>query len=150
MPKRSNSTVRVEYAVPRKKVETALQQYLKRVSTQIKVHQGILFGSYSHDNYSPGSDVDVAIIADNLPSNPGKRFAMLKDTVLGLDLQPFAYTSEEWDKMVKTHSSFAREILKHGKVLVPIEGGRKARKSYYGNAKGIGPLEAEDEMTGHD
>jgi predicted nucleotidyltransferase len=110
--------VRIEYAIPRKKVEIALQHYLKRISAQIKVHQAIIFGSYAQDSYSPGSDIDIAIIADGLPSDPGKRFAMLKDTVLGLDLQPFAYTSEEWDKMVKNHSSFAREIVKHGKILL--------------------------------
>jgi len=142
--------VRIEYAVPRKKVETALQHYLKRISTQIKVHQAILFGSYAQDNYSPGSDIDIAIIADNLPSDPGKRFAILKDTILGLDLQPFAYTSEEWDKMVKTHSSFASEILKHGRILAPIERDRKARKSYYGSAGGIGPFKVDDKMKGHD
>jgi predicted nucleotidyltransferase len=142
--------VRIEYAVPRKKVETALQYYLKRISAHIKVHQAILFGSYAQDNYSPGSDVDIAIIADDLPSDPGKRFAMLKDTVLGLDLQPFAYTTEEWDKMLKTQSSFASEIIKHGKVLMPIDGDRRARKSYYGGARGIGPFNAEDEMKGHD
>ena len=117
-PKRSNSTVRIEYAVSRKKVETALQHYLERISTLVTVHQAILFGSYAHDDYSPGSDIDIAIIADNLPSDPGKRFAMLKDTVLGLDVQPFAYTTKEWEKMLETGSSFAAEILKHGKVLV--------------------------------
>jgi predicted nucleotidyltransferase len=113
--------VRIEYAVPRKKVETALQHYLKRISSQIKVHRAILFGSYAQDNYSPGSDIDIVIIANNLPSDPGKRFAMLKDTILGLDLQPFAYTTQEWDKMMKTPSSFAREIVKHGKVLLSEE-----------------------------
>jgi predicted nucleotidyltransferase len=117
-PKRSNSTVRIEYAVPRKKVETALQHYLKRVSNRVKVRQAILFGSYAQENYLPGSDIDIAIIADDLPSDLGKRFAMLKDTVLGLDLEPFAYSTEEWDKMVKNHSSFAREIVKHGKILL--------------------------------
>ena len=109
--------MRIEYAIPRRKVETALQHYLKRISAQIKVHQAILFGSYAQDNYSPGSDIDIAIISDDLPSDPGKRFAMLKDTVLGLDLQPFAYTKEEWETMMKTHSSFAREIVGHGKIL---------------------------------
>ncbi len=142
--------MRIEYAVPRKKVETALQQYLKRISTRINVHQAILFGSYVQDNYSPGSDVDIAIIADDLPGDPGKRFAMLKDTVMGLDLQPFAYTTGEWDKMVKTHSSFAREIVKHGKVLALSEEARKAKKSYYGSARTIGPFKVEDEMKGHD
>jgi predicted nucleotidyltransferase len=121
--------VRIEYAVPRKKVETALQHYLKRISAQIKVHQAILFGSYAQDDYSPGSDIDIAIIADDLPSDPGKRFVMLKDTVLGLDLQPFAYTTEEWKKMLETDSSFAAEIAKHGKVLLseklgPAHGGK--------------------------
>ncbi len=129
MPKRSNSTVRIEYAVPRKKVETALQHYLMRISTQVKVHQAILFGSYAQDNYSPGSDVDIVIISDNLPSDPGKRFAMLKDTVLGLDLQPFAYTTKEWEKMLETKSSFAGEIVKHGKVLVSgqVEASRRRK-----------------------
>ena len=132
MPKRSNSTVRIEYAVPRKKVETALQRYLKRISTRIKVHQAILFGSYAHDDYSPGSDIDIAIIADDLPSDPGKRFAMLKDTVLGLDLQPFAYTTAEWGKMLETDSSFAGEIVKHGKVLVSgrVEASRRRKQLY--------------------
>lgn len=114
--------MKIEYAIPRKKVETALQHYLKRISTQVKVHQAILFGSYAQDNYSPGSDVDIAVIADNLPGDPGKRFAMLKDTVLGLDLQPFAYSIEEWDRMVKTHSSFAKEILEHGRILRSAKG----------------------------
>src|SRR2546427_11732442 len=61
---------------------------------------------------------DNSYITGNLPSNPSKRFAMLKDTVLGLDLQPFAYTTEEWQKMIETDSSLAGEIVKHGKVLV--------------------------------
>ena len=132
MPKRSNSTVRIEYAVPRKKVENALQQYLKRINTRVKVHQAILFGSYANDNYSPGSDIDIAIIADDLPSDPGKRFAMLKDTVLGLDLQPFAYTTAEWGKMLETDSSFAGEIVKHGKVLVSgrVEASRRRKQLY--------------------
>lgn len=121
--------MKIEYAIPRKKVETALQHYLKRISTQVKVHQAILFGSYAQDNYSPGSDIDIAIIADDLPSDPGKRFAMLKDTVVGLDLQPFAYTTGEWEKMLETDSSFAGEIVKHGKVLLseklgPAHGGK--------------------------
>ena len=121
--------MRIEYAVPRKKVETALQHYLKRISAQVKVHQAILFGSYAQDNYSPGSDIDIAIIADDLPSDPGKRFAMLKDTVLGLDLQPFAYTTAEWGKMLETDSSFAGEIVKHGKVLVSgrVEASRRRK-----------------------
>jgi uncharacterized protein len=142
--------VRIEYAVPRKKVEVALQHYLKRISTQVKIRQAILFGSYAQNNYSAGSDIDIAIIANDLPNDPGKRFVMLKDTVAGLDLQPFAYTSEEWDRMMKTHSSLASEIIKHGKVLGHSKKARKVRKSSFGVARGISPSKVEDEMKVHD
>jgi predicted nucleotidyltransferase len=129
--------VKIEYAVPRKKVETAIQHYLNRISSQIKVHQAILFGSYAQDNYSPGSDIDIAIIAEDLPSDPGKRFAMLKDTILGLDLQPFAYTTEEWGKMLETNSSFAAEIVKHGKDLLSgqVEASRRRKTALLINEK---------------
>ncbi len=133
MLKGSNGTVKIKYAVPRKRVETALQHYLKRVSSRVNLHQAILFGSYARDNYSPGSDIDIAIIADGLPTDHGERFALLKETVLGLDLQPFAYTGREWKKMLKTGSGFAREIVKHGKVLRSehLETSRRRRASSY-------------------
>ncbi len=76
-----------------------------------------MFGSYARGNYSHGSDIDLAIIADGLPQDHAKRYALLKDTVGGLELQPFAYTVKEWDSMTRTKSSFTQEVLRHGKTL---------------------------------
>jgi predicted nucleotidyltransferase len=123
--------VSVEYAVPRKKVEAALQHYLKRVSLKVRIQQAILFGSYAKESYSAGSDIDIAIIADGLPTDQGKRFAMLKETVLGINLQPFAYSRKEWEKMLKTRSDFAREIVKHGKVMLsrPVKASSERKAS---------------------
>ncbi len=106
MPRGSYGSVTIEYAVARDKVERSLARYLGRVRSQVKLHKAILFGSYARNNYSHGSDVDIAIIADDLPQDHGERYAFLKESILGLDLQPFAYTTEEWKKMINARSSF--------------------------------------------
>ncbi len=98
----------------------------------MELRQAILFGSYARDNYSYDSDIDIAIIADGLPQAPSERYALLKTTVLGLDLQPFAYTVKEWDAMTRTESGFVQEILRHGKVLYPP---RSRPGSLNGNSK---------------
>lgn len=119
MRRGSSDTVRIEYAVPKRRVEHALARYVKRIRSRVELHQAILFGSYARGNYSHDSDVDVAVIADRLPEDYGERYALLKETVLGLDLQPFAYTVKEWEKMARTESGFVQEILRHGKVIYP-------------------------------
>ena len=119
MRRGSSDTVRIEYAVPKRRVEQALARYLKRVGSRVGLRQAILFGSYARDNYSSDSDIDLAIIADRLPQDHAERYVLLKETVLGLDLQPFAYTVKEWERMARTKSGFVHEILRHGKVLYP-------------------------------
>ena len=119
MQRKSTDTVKIEYAVQRQKLEKALRNYLKRASTRAKLHEAILFGSYAKNNYSPGSDIDLAIVADDLPANATERYAMFKETVLGLDLQPFVYTKQEWNEMIKSSTSFASEIRLHGRRLYP-------------------------------
>ena len=132
MRRGSPDTVRIEYAVPRRRVEHALARYVKRIRSRVGLQQAILFGSYVRDNYSHDSDVDVAIIADRLPEDHGERYALLKETVLGLDLQPFAYTVKEWEKMTRTESGFAHEILSHGKVLYPTRISNRVRRKTRG------------------
>ncbi len=115
--------MKIEYAVPRQRLEKALGNYLRRASTKVKLREAILFGSYAKNNYSPGSDVDLAIIADGLPAKATERYAMFKETVLGLDLQPFVYTKQEWNQMIKSSTSFASEIRQHGRRLYPEKSG---------------------------
>ncbi len=119
MRRGSSDTVRIEYAVPKRRVEQTLARYVKRIRSRVGVHLAILFGSYARGNYSHDSDIDIAIIADRLPEDHVERYALLKETVLGLDLQPFTYTVKEWEEMTKIESGFVREILSHGKVLYP-------------------------------
>ncbi len=117
LPGASYDTVRIEYAVPKKRVEKALELYLERIRSKIQLSQAILFGSYAKGNYS--SDIDIAIVADHLPQNETVRYALLKESILGRDLQPFAYTVAEWREMAETKSGFQQDILKHGKILYP-------------------------------
>ncbi len=92
---------------------------MARLKTRVPLQKVILFGSYAKDNYSHGSDVDIVIVADDLPNDYSQRYALFKDTVAGLDLQPFSYTSREWRRLLKTGSGFAREVRKHGTAIYP-------------------------------
>ncbi len=125
MPTVSNATVRVEYAVPKQKVEHALERYVTRLKTRVSLRKVILFGSYARDSYSHGSDVDLLIVADDLPSDQSQRYTMFKDTLIGLDLQPFSYTTQEWSSLVKTGSGFAREVRQHGIAIYPRKSSRR-------------------------
>ncbi len=87
---------------------------MARLKTKVPLRKVILFGSYAKDNYSHGSDIDIVIVADDLPKDYSQRYALFKETVAGLDLQPFSYTSQEWRSLLKTGSGFAREVQKHG------------------------------------
>jgi predicted nucleotidyltransferase len=114
--------VKIEYAIPRRKVEQELRRYVTRLITnhkEIRFQKILLFGSYAKNNYSHGSDVDILIIADNLPRNLSERYAIFKESMNGLDLEPFSYSSMEWKNMVRTNSSFAHEIIKYGFQIYP-------------------------------
>ncbi len=43
-------------------------------------------------------------VADEFPTSLGKRYALLKETVLGLELEPFPCTPAEWREMLRSPS----------------------------------------------
>ncbi len=67
----------------------------------------------------------MLIVADDLPSDQSQRYTMFKDTLIGLDLQPFSYTTQEWSSMVKSGSGFAREVRQHGIAIYPRKSSRR-------------------------
>ena len=117
MPKQSSSSVRVLYALPKERVHAVARKYVERLKKQFKLRLVVLFGSYAKDTYSYGSDLDILVVADDLPSNYGRRFVALKDTDFDVEIQPFGYTTGEFTKMRKARNRFLEEVLTEGKVL---------------------------------
>jgi len=100
-----------------------LIEALKKISAGIKkdhpeVKEIILFGSFSKDEYTPESDIDIAIIleySDRSFIERGDEFIEYFAS-LPFDVNLVVYTSREIEKMIKDNNSFIMEILK-GKRL---------------------------------
>ncbi len=45
-------------------IRDIVQEYLKDLSSEIKIDKAILFGSYAKGNYNVDSDIDLAIFSD--------------------------------------------------------------------------------------
>lgn len=99
--------------------ENSLRESLKKISVRIKaehpeVNEIILFGSFSKKDYTPYSDIDIAIIVDKTD----KRFIERPDDYIDyfidipFDTNLVVYSREEIDRMVMSGNSLAIEIKK--------------------------------------
>lgn len=99
--------------------ENSVRESLQKIAIKIKdehpeVKEIILFGSFSKKDFTPYSDIDLAIIVEKTD----KRFIERMDNFIDYFIEvPFdtnliVYTSQEINQMVKGRNSFAIEIKK--------------------------------------
>ena len=95
-----------------------LRDYAKSKAT---AHEGVkaivLTGSLAKGNYTGCSDADILIIADNLPGQVLDRYAIFAEADLPVDVEPRAYSPEEFLSMVRQGDHFAMETLEVGVSL---------------------------------
>lgn len=100
-----------------------LKELLKKIASYIKVKHSevkeiILFGSFSRNDFTPYSDVDIAIIVDD----SDKEFIRRQDEFIGyfedmeFDTNILVYTQKEIKKMQEGGNKFIEEI-KEGERL---------------------------------
>ncbi|MCW5875814.1 MAG: nucleotidyltransferase domain-containing protein [Anaerolineales bacterium] len=84
----------------------------------------ILFGSQSHGNTGPDSDVDIAIIQKKATRLGQKAKVFLALAKSGYDWQPevdlHIFSEQQFDERLKGGDLFAREVKK-GKILYQAE-----------------------------
>ncbi|MEM1595519.1 MAG: nucleotidyltransferase domain-containing protein, partial [Ignisphaera sp.] len=56
-------------------LKSLVESYRNRFSLKLVV----LFGSRARGNYTDESDIDILVVADNLPKDPREAFSMLRD-----------------------------------------------------------------------
>ncbi len=94
----------------REKLEKALRDFVERIEGDV-----LVYGSFVRGDFNERSDIDVIVVAKNLPENFLKRIevlSMLDSTGL---IEVKAYTPEEWER-IKNRPWF-RKILEEGKVV---------------------------------
>jgi len=77
----------------------------------------ILYGSFARGDWRPGSDVDLLIVAEELPPDPGDRWDLIATLVEGLPVEPHAFTPSEFEDLVRHGRMTAADALTEGLVL---------------------------------
>jgi len=100
------------------KRETKLNNYIDRLRQKIDIDTIIIFGSYSKDQCSPSSDIDILIVSDDF-----KRMSELEAYILlseplwdiEINVDPVSATIDDLKEC--TRASFLSNILSTGKVI---------------------------------
>lgn len=80
----------------------------------------VLFGSRARGDYTDESDVDILVVADDLPKDPREAFSALRDTRYP-NINPIGFNTEVFLKKLRSGSTFLLEALDDDVVLYADE-----------------------------
>ena len=99
-------------------IKRIIKNYIHHLESDIKVQKVILFGSHARDQAHEWSDIDLAVVSDDLKGlDQLQRIELLSPARRGCDksLEPLGYTLEEYENA--SHLTFLGEIKRTGKVM---------------------------------
>ncbi|MBF0204847.1 MAG: nucleotidyltransferase domain-containing protein [Desulfamplus sp.] len=90
-----------------------VKQYAELIRITFAVKYIILYGSYAKNNYKEDSDIDVAVVVDNIKEDFLETIAKLYKLTRGIDdrIEPILLDARH------DESGFLEQILNEGKVL---------------------------------
>ena len=91
---------------------------VKELSTKLEIIEAYDIGSVARGDFNDASDIDVVIIAKNLPKNPLERMKLLYENIPAL-IEPKAYTEQEFSKLLQKGNPIAVECNKLGIKIYP-------------------------------
>ena len=101
----------------RKNLLKKAEKYLKKLKKRIGPLSGVVFGSVSRGDFNDASDIDIVVIAEELPAHPVRRLeVLLTPWVPGID--PKGYTPSEFEQLKRKGNPFIQLVLEEGIVLI--------------------------------
>lgn len=113
----------------RKKAIQLSIEYVKKLEAEIDHFTCVLYGSYARGDFNVGSDIDILIISDHLPSDMLKRMEFLYKYVRG-GIEPKGYTKSEFLNMLSLKNPLAIDALENGEVISDDGFWGKMREEY--------------------
>jgi predicted nucleotidyltransferase len=111
----------VERVVERRRLErqallAGARGFVVEVAGRVKLRAAVVIGSVARGDFNRWSDVDVLVIADELPARALDRLTLLEPRPAGV--QPIAWTPAEWHREVGRGNPMAVEALERGVWLL--------------------------------
>lgn len=94
------------------------ERFAEKVKSYILVKMIVIYGSYLKGTADENSDIDIAVVVDNIEGDYLKISAELFNLVRGINkkIEPILLSTK------KDKSGFLENILKHGKIVYKSEG----------------------------
>ncbi|BAJ50824.1 DNA polymerase beta domain protein [Candidatus Caldarchaeum subterraneum] len=89
----------------------------KLVDAGIKPHSVILFGSYAKDSFTEESDIDICVIAENLPEEESARRS-LSSHLPHKGVQAISYFPHEFLELLEKLNIMVLEIVEYGLPII--------------------------------
>jgi predicted nucleotidyltransferase len=93
------------------------REYVEMLTRRLPVRGAAVAGSVARGDFNAWSDVDVVVVADDLPARALDRAELLlRDAPPGV--QPVGYTPAEFERACERGDRLAREAVERGVLLV--------------------------------
>jgi uncharacterized protein len=99
------------------------EQYLDRarefatgLQAKVMLRAAVVFGSVARGDFNRWSDIDVLVVADEIPLGAAERLDVVAPWPAGI--QPVVWTPAEWREQLARRNAIAVESLTHGIWLV--------------------------------
>ena len=98
-------------------VEAVKQYALEKLVPKLKPKLVVLYGSFARGDYGPGSDINLLIVAEDVPKTYWDRWSLAYEIVEGFPIDPHIYTPNEFVEMVEEGRTTALDALTEGKTI---------------------------------
>jgi len=106
-----------ERARERERLIELARTYVRRLSRRHPLLAAAVVGSVARGDFNVWSDVDVVVVADDLPERAPERGLLLVEDALG-GVQPVGFTPGELAEALRRGNPLAREAVTSGVVLL--------------------------------
>lgn len=90
------------------------EKYIKSISSKYQISQAFLFGSYAKGSFHDDSDIDIAVIVDNVVDIIDVQIEMMKlRRKIDLRIEPHPIMKSDFNYS----DPLSNEILKHGIII---------------------------------
>ncbi len=95
------------------------KRFLNCVKKYVEVVDAYLIGSYARGDFNAWSDIDIVIVAKNLPESPIERLDIIDRCMSRyLNVEPILLNPEDFKRLFEKSNPIATEIKKYGVKLI--------------------------------